>query len=240
MYFDDEVDCEECANYEDWSTCDDCIHNEDRYDRFVQANPEILAEMAKKQISEFIARIPKEEISIELSPDFMDRFMLAWKFAMKANEGNDRFFCVYCDQDSLMASDSRRLVKIEADCPKEFVTRHLVFDDIENKLYLRTANFQSALSNGQAQELLNTPKRYEVKAFKDSMPFKDVEPDKDAEERDHKVIIDDIVKFKKSYIDDALECIPDDEEITVKYGGKIDHAVIYAKGFKYLVMPIRY
>lgn len=239
MYFADDVDCEECANYNDWGTCDGCIHNEDHMDLFVQANPEILAEMAKKQTSEFIARIPKEEVSIELSPEFIDRFKLAWKFSMKAEKEVDKFFCVYCDQDSLSASDTHRLIKIEADIPPEFVNRHLILDENENRVYLRRSDFQSALSNGQAQELLNTPKRYEVKVFKDSAPFKDVEQVKGSEE-DPQVIIDGIVKFKKSYIYEALDCIPDEEEITVKYGGKLDNVLIYLKGFQYAVMPIRY
>ena len=232
------TDCEDCENYENEDECLGCVHYDDWVDKFVPISSGKKAERANEQKREFLSKMMKDEVFINLTPEFADRLKLAWKFVPKVEKENDKFYCVYCDQEGLTASDTHRLIRVEADCPKELLNRHLIWDEIEGKAYLRPTGFQSALSNGRAQELLNEPKRYEVRFRKGNIPFKDIE--NNLHPNEEQLIIDGIVKFKKSYIDDALACIPDDEEITVKYGGKIDNAVIYAKGFKYLVMPIRY
>ena len=243
MYFGDDVDCEECANYKDWSTCEDCIHNEDHYDHFIQANPEILAKMAEDQKRRFLDSIKKEEISIDPNPIFMEKLSQAWRFVPKIEREHKQLFCAYCGQDRegyLMATDGYRLVKINVDHHEQFVGKHLILDDIENKIYALPIDFSSPLSNGSAQGLLDKIDGARIKFFKDTVPFKEMIPGDGVEKEDPQILIGNIVRIKKRYIDEILDCIPDFDEITLTYGGKVDSVGIDSQVFKALIMPIRY
>ncbi|OLN29938.1 hypothetical protein [Desulfosporosinus metallidurans] len=232
------TDCEECEHYEDEDECLGCFHSDDWVDNFVPITPEKKEDRAKEQKRKFIASITKEEISIVPSPEFMDRLKLAWKFATKVEHENDKLFCVYCGKDYLMASDTYRLAKIEADCLEEFVGKHIVWDDVEHKLYVRPADHVSPLSDGQAQEVLDNAKGYEIKGLKSTMPFKDIPLDGIDKSETH-VRLNYAVRLNKSYVNDVLDAIPDDEEIIIIHGGKLEAIRIKALGIDAVILPVR-
>ena len=235
-----EVDCEKCDNYEDYGACISCMHSPNLEDNFESSSPEKKVERVKEHRAKFITSIPKEEVSIEPTPEFMERLKLAWKFTPTVESENERHYCVYCGKNYLMSTDQYRMARIDADCPKEFIDRHLVWDDLENKLYIRAAKYETVLSNGQAQELLDKSEGWKITGIKSSIPFKDIQPSEGDDVKDGKVTLCNIVRLKKFYVNDVLEIIPDDELITVTYKGMVDAIRIKALGIDALILPIRY
>ena len=236
-----DIDCEECDNYEDVDTCYDCEHNPNLFCRFEDIDPVKKAERAARHKKQFIASVPKAEVFITPTPEFMKKLKLAWKFAMKAEREGEKLFCVYCGKGYLLATDTFRMARIDADCPKEIIGKHIILDDVEDKLYSKPDDHTSVLSNGQAQVIIDNVIGWEIKGLKSTMPFEDcqVERSKWTKEDHSHVSFNNVCKLNKAYVEDVLDAIPDDEEITIVYKGKEDAIRIKALGIDALILPIR-
>ena len=232
------TDCEDCENYENEDECLGCVHYDDWVDKFVPISSGKKAERANEQKREFLSKMMKDEVFMNLTPEFADRLKLAWKFVPKVEKENDKFYCVYCIKGYLMSVDGFRMAKIEAECPDELIGKHIVWDDLENKIYSRPADHVTPLSDGRGQELLNKAIGYEIKGIKSEIPFSDVNP---GGERDkwHDIRLCGLIRLNREYVSDVLETIPDDEEIIVSYKCKEDPIRIKALGIDALILPIR-
>ena len=232
-----DVDCEECIHFEDEDECLGCVHYDEWFDKFVQITPAQKLERANERKRLFHAHIPKEEVPIILSPEFMERLNIAWKFVPPVEKENFKLYCVYCGQGYLMSSDAFRLIKVYADCPQEFIGRHLLLDDIENNVYLLPPNFSSLFSNGSGQSIIDEATSLAViTGLKSEIPIEEVSGDK---LRENDIRIKGVCRLNKLYLNDVLDLIPDDEIFQLFYRGATDAIRIKAQGIDALVLPVR-
>lgn len=232
-----EVDCEECVYFENEDECLGCVHYDEWFDKFVQITPAQKLERANERKRSFNARIIKEEVLLGLTGEFMKRLKVAWKFVPPVERENFKLYCVYCGQGYLMSSDAFRLIKVYADCPQEFIGRHLLLDDIENNVYLLPSNFSSPFLNGSAQSIIDEAASTAViSCLKSEISLEEVTGDK---KRENDVRIKGVCRLNKSYLNDVLDLIPDDEVFQLYYRGAIDAIRIKAKCIDALVLPVR-
>jgi len=217
-----------CANIDTWK-CSECVH-EEREDYYEVANPELKAKREAEYLKELFEAMPKENLSVSISEDFMKDFVISKKYTATT----PRCCCVYCANDYVLATDSMRMIKINTDVPNEFRGKHII--DIQNGeafIHLEPANVfyvnGSAINKfnqGNAQiittkqkfrELLTNCKEYNESSWVDK-----------------KFIIQD------KYLEDIIELIPNnDEEITIKHGGQCEPVTFGFKRYEILVMPVK-
>jgi len=232
------TDCEDCENYENEDECLGCVHYDDWVDNFIPISREKKAERSKKERQEFLSQIPKEIITIGLTPEFMNQLSLAWKFATKIEQLNSKLFCVYCTKDHLMACDTFKAAKIDCDAPAELVGKHIVWDVDENRLYVRPNDYVTPLSDGQFQAVFDKAAGREIRGIKSSIPFSDVNPDGE-KDRWNDIRLNNSIRLNREYVSDVFDAIHDDEEIVVIYKGNHDLVKIKAMGIEAIILPIR-
>ena len=232
------TDCEDCENYEDEDECLGCVHYDDWVDNFTPISLDKKAERTKKERQEFISQIPKEVVSMELTPEFINKLSLAWKFATKIEQLNAKLFCVYCTEKHLMACNTFEAAKIDCTVPDELVGTHIVWDADENRIYVRNEDHVSPLSDGQFQAVFDKTIGYEIRGNKCSMSFSDVHPDME-KDKWNDVRLNGSIRLNREYVNAVFDEIPDDEEITIIYKGDRDPIKIKAIGIEVIILPIR-
>jgi len=244
-----EVDCVKCAYYKDDTVCMECIHNPFYEDYFMPATPEMVEKLRQENIRNFISEIPKDEVTTNIPAEFLEGVKKVWRFVPDPEEKNYKFYFVYCGNDALMASDTKRIIKLYMDVPSEFVGKYVLWDGHENKLYTRKntnctlMDCADVFENGTAQRLFDEARNGEkLITTKADIPIWEkesefVEPRVVLYER--RVVLNERVVINKSYLDDILDLIPEGQNINITIRGQHDAVRFDTDGFEALVMPIR-
>ena len=225
MSFYCDICCDICVNLDTWK-CHECVHKE--RGNYFEASPELLAKFQEEKLIRQLEAIPKESLPVSVSEEFMKTFVIAKKYTATTL----RFCCVYCANDYLLATDGMRMIKINIDVPNELRGKHII--DIQNGeafIHLEPADIyvnESAISyfnQGNAQIITTKQKFRELLTnYKDHYESSLV---------DKKFII------QNKYLEDILELIPNNEELTIKHGGQCEPVTFGFRNYEILVMPIR-
>ena len=227
MSFYCDVDCGICVNLDSWK-CQECEHLE-RED-YYEASPELLARCQEEKLKKQFEAIPKDSISVSFSKELMKAFVIAKKYTTTI----PKYWCVYCANDYLLATDCYRMIKIDTDVPSEIRGKHII--DIQAGKALIHLEPTNVYVNGSAINLYN---KGNAQIITTKQKFRELLTNykeyKGSSWVGKKFIIQD------KYLEDILKLIPDDEELelTIKHGEQLEPVTFGFKNYEILVVPIR-
>lgn len=247
MAYEADIDCVECANFNDHSICCECSNNPFFENYYTPMSPETKAKREAEERKKMLSKIPKVEAPIDLTPKFKQALGKAWSITPDAKNEDYSLLFVYCGDCFVMATDTFRLVKIKVNVSEQLIGKYVIFDhQDEGKLYIHLdRNVGNSFNfHEKAQKILDDTKGTEFKSDKSSLPVKDVGEDLKIPEAVRKycpkfVSFKENITLNKSLLDGLLQIFPDKEEMTITYKGPLDAVRFATNDIEGIILPVK-
>jgi hypothetical protein len=236
------TDCELCKHNNDDDYCYDCEHNEiDFYDKYEPWTKEELEKIQQQRIERAIADMPTETIKIKNADKLIPAFSVAQKFTHSILD-IPQFASVYFCDNSLIATDTHRLIVINQEIPEELNDRFVLSMKGDGETVLSVVEKLNVtphvLRRREYIPLINHERKSIIATKKGILNMVAARDSNQTMVNCHFGEI--LLVLNKKYLDEVLDLFADDEELELKYADPMTSIVIKNDRILVLILPIRY